>query len=175
MKLAMNGALTMGTLDGANIEILEQVGSEHFFAFGLTADEVARERAAGYHPLKHIARSEPLRGAIEAIEAGLSTRGDRDRFGAITSGLRHHDHYLTCADFDAFMASHDLAVDRFAHPQQWQRSALINIANVGPFSSDRTVRQYAEEIWKVDPISVRGLDVWAKSPSQRASGVEDTK
>ena len=174
MKFAMNGALTMGTLDGANIEILEQVGDKHFFAFGLTSDEVARARADGYHPLKYLSRSEALRGAIEAIDTGLSSRGERDRFSAITSGLRHHDHYLSCADFDAFMASHDLAVERFAHPLQWQESALHNIANVGPFSSDRTVREYAEEIWKVDPVSVRGIEAWSRSPSQPSRGEEQT-
>jgi starch phosphorylase len=167
MKFAMNGALTMGTLDGANIEILEQVGEEHFFKFGLTSEQVAELRAQRYHPSGYLAKSAQLRGAVEAIEAGLSSRSDRERFGAVTYGLRHYDHYLTCADFDAFMAAHDAAVERFADPLRWQASALVNIANVGPFSSDRTVRQYAEEIWRVDPVSMKGIDAWRRSPSQQ--------
>jgi len=165
MKFAMNGALTMGTLDGANIEILEQVGEEHFFKFGLTSEQVAELRAQHYHPSGYLAKSAQLRGAVEAIEAGLSSRSDRERFGAVTYGLRNYDHYLSCADFDAFMAAHDAAVERFADPLRWQTSALANIANVGPFSSDRTVRQYAEEIWRVDPVSMKGIDVWSRSPS----------
>ena len=165
MKFAMNGGLTMGTLDGANIEILEQVGEPHFFRFGLTAEEVAVLRAERYHPARYLAQSDELRGAVEAIEHGLSSRSDRERFGSITYGLRHYDHYLTCADFDGFMAVHDHAVERFADQKGWQASALVNIANVGPFSSDRTVRQYAEEIWKVDPVSMKGVDVWNRSPT----------
>lgn len=151
MKFALNGALTIGTLDGANVEIKERVGDDNIVIFGLTADQVAAERARGYDPSAAIAQSPALNAVIQAIEAGLFSPDQPDRFSAITDDLRRHDYFMVAADFDAY-ADAQRKVDRtFGDQAAWWRKAILNTANVGWFSSDRTIKGYATEIWNAMP------------------------
>jgi starch phosphorylase len=149
MKFSMNGALTVGTLDGANIEIREEVGAENFFLFGLIASEVKEVIRNGYNPSDYIEQSARLRRVIESIESGFFSPGEPDRFEAIVHDLRCEDDFLVCADFDAYVACHD-EVDRIYRDQtEWTRRVIKNIASMGKFSSDRTIQQYADEIWDI--------------------------
>jgi starch phosphorylase len=154
MKLALNGALTIGTLDGANVEIRDEVGPENFFLFGLRTDEVEATRAAGYDPSSYIARSPALAQALALIESGFFSLGDPTRFAPIVDKLRYHDPYMVCVDFDDYVATEERAAVAFRNPMEWSRMALHNIAGASHFSSDATIRQYASEIWKVKPVPV---------------------
>jgi starch phosphorylase len=149
MKFALNGALTIGTLDGANIEIRERVGPENFFLFGLTADEVAQRRAAGHDPRACIAAAPDLARALELIEQGTFSPDDPGRFRPIVDDLRGFDHFLVTADFAAYRRSQHAVDQEFAAPGGWWRKAVLNTARTGWFSSDRTIRDYADEIWRV--------------------------
>ncbi|WP_156254934.1 glycogen/starch/alpha-glucan phosphorylase [Sandarakinorhabdus oryzae] len=149
MKFALNGALTIGTLDGANIEIKDRVGDENIIIFGLTADEVAEKRANGYNPRAVIEGSRELHQAVEAIASGVFSPDDPARYRGLMDGLYSHDWFMVAADFDAYAAA-QRAVDQRWHDQAgWRTAALRNIANVGWFSSDRTIAEYAKDIWKV--------------------------
>ena len=154
MKLALNGALTIGTLDGANVEIRDEVGPDNFFLFGLRTEEVEAARAAGYDPAAHIARSPALGQALALIESGFFSLGDPARFAPIVEKLRPHDPYMVCADFDDYVAAEERAAIAFQDRTAWSRMALHNIAGASHFSSDSTIRQYASEIWKVSPAPV---------------------
>jgi glycogen phosphorylase len=152
MKFALNGALTLGTLDGANIEIRDAVGHENFFLFGLNTDEVTATHAAGYNPRAVIARSPVLSEAIDLIESGFFSLGERDRYRAIFEGLRASDPYLVCADFEGYLEREAEAATVYRDPREWSRRALFNIAGASRFSSDATIRQYASEIWGLRPV-----------------------
>ncbi|HWO13026.1 MAG TPA: glycogen/starch/alpha-glucan phosphorylase, partial [Polyangiaceae bacterium] len=152
MKFALNGALTIGTLDGANVEIREAVGPENFFLFGLTTPEVAALRNAGYDPKPYIAASPALAEAIELLESGFFSLGDKDRYKAVVDALRGSDHYMVCADFDAYVAAEALAARSYRDQRDWARRSLFNIVGGSAFSSDNTIRQYAREIWGIEPI-----------------------
>ncbi|HEX3903794.1 MAG TPA: glycogen/starch/alpha-glucan phosphorylase [Polyangia bacterium] len=152
MKFALNGALTLGTLDGANIEIRDAVGHENFFLFGLTTEEVAATRAAGYDPRGFIGRSPALAEAMELIESGFFSLGERDRYRPILDGLRYSDPYMVCADFDGYLAREAEAAEVYRDAREWSRRALFNIAGSSRFSSDATIRQYASEIWGLTPV-----------------------
>ena len=154
MKFQMNGALTIGTLDGANIEIRQEVGPDHFFLFGLDAAEAATLRGADYDPREYIARSETLRGALELIESGFFTPDEPDLHRAVVEYIRRSDPYLICADFDAYVASQEAAAAAWQDPEQWMTSVVHNIAGSGKFSSDRTIHEYATDIWGVEPVPV---------------------
>jgi starch phosphorylase len=160
MKFAMNGALTIGTLDGANVEIREEVGAENFFLFGLTVDEVDALDREGYDPRRYIERSARLSRVIDSLAAGYFSPDEPGRFGPIVGELTGRDQYKHCADFDAY-ADAQIEVDRAYRDQtDWSRRALFNIALSGKFSSDRTIREYAKEIWGIRPVPIR-LDDWA--------------
>jgi starch phosphorylase len=147
MKFALNGALTIGTLDGANIEIREAVGAENFFLFGLTAEQVEATRAKGYDP-QHIYYSErPVREAVDAIKHGMFSRGLGDRFQPVIDSLLGGDYYLILADFLGYMSCHEAVLTAYADPVGWNEKAIINVARMGPFSSDRTIMGYSSEIW----------------------------
>jgi starch phosphorylase len=151
MKLALNGALTIGTLDGANVEINDRVGQDDIFIFGLPAHEVAERKREGYDARAAVAASPDLRGALDAIASGVFSPEEPDRYRGLVEGLLNDDRYLVTADFDAYHArQRDVAV-RWAQPDSWWRSAVLNTAHVGWFSSDRTIREYAEDIWNVAP------------------------
>jgi starch phosphorylase len=154
MKFAMNGALTMGTLDGANIEIREQVGEENFFRFGMTADEVQELKASGYDPRTYIDQSPLLERAIGMIERGFFSPEEPGRFADVVRELRENDTYMLCADFDDYVRAQREAADAYRDQEDWARRTLFNIANTGTFSSDRTIRQYAEDIWDVEPVDI---------------------
>jgi starch phosphorylase len=149
MKFALNGALTIGTLDGANIEIKEQVGSDNIFIFGLETPEVQRLRLEGYQPRQHIEASPELARVIELIEAGTFAPDDPGRFRPIIDDLTSFDHFLVSADFAAYWAMQREVDKVFADPDDWHRRAALNTAHMGWFSSDRTIADYAAEIWRV--------------------------
>ena len=152
MKFALNGALTLGTLDGANVEIREAVGPDNFFLFGLDTDGVAARRAAGYDPGAEIARSPALEEALGLIASGFFSLGDRDRYRPVVDNLRYDDPFMVCADFDAYLAAESRAAAAYRDPIDWSRRVLHNIAGASRFSSDDTIRQYASEIWGLRPV-----------------------
>jgi starch phosphorylase len=154
MKLTMNGALTVGTLDGANVEIREEVGADNFFLFGLTAPEVKELRLIGYQPNKYIEKSQRLREVVAMLERGFFSPNDPQRYAPIVHDLRNLDPFMVCADFDAYVAAEAEAAKLYTDKRTWSRKALINIAGSARFSSDETVRQYADEIWKIRSIPV---------------------
>jgi len=148
MKLALNGALTIGTLDGANIEIREHVGADNIFIFGLHAGEAAARRRNGWNPTDVIARSPRLAGALEAIEAGAVSPGDPQRFARLTQALRAADDYLVTADFEDYFNTQRHVDELYRRRADWAKACIMNIAGMGWFSSDRAIRAYAETIWR---------------------------
>jgi len=152
MKFSLNGALTIGTLDGANIEIREEVGAENFFLFGLTADQVAQLKAGGYNPWDYYHGDTELKDVIDLINSGLFSHGDTELFRPLTEHLLHHDEYLLMADYRAYVDCQEEVNRAFQDPQHWTRMSILNVARMGKFSSDRAIREYAEKIWKVQPM-----------------------
>jgi starch phosphorylase len=149
MKLALNGALTIGTLDGANIEIRDRVGADNMFIFGLTAEEAAERASNGFDADAIIATLPALAAAVAALEAGEFSPGDPDRFAPLTSRLRRGDPFLVAADFAAYHAAQQAVDERWRRPADWARAALLNIAGMSWFSSDRTIAGYARDIWNI--------------------------
>ncbi|MBA1273802.1 glycogen/starch/alpha-glucan phosphorylase [Stutzerimonas azotifigens] len=150
MKFALNGALTIGTLDGANVEMCEQIGAEHMFIFGLTAQEVAARKQAGEFSAEvTITESPRLREVMMAIRDGAFSPDDPARYTGLVDGISWHDTFHVCADFEAYWQAQLQVEERWRDSNQWWRSAVLNSARMGWFSSDRTIREYATEIWKV--------------------------
>ncbi|MEJ5975813.1 glycogen/starch/alpha-glucan phosphorylase [Novosphingobium sp. PS1R-30] len=149
MKFALNGALTIGTLDGANVEIKDHVGDDEIFIFGLTADQVAEKRAQGYNPREVIEQSRELSQALAAIASGVFSPDDPHRYADLMGGIYDHDWFMLSADFDSYAAAQRAVDTRWLDQKAWRTSAIRNIANVGWFSSDRTIGEYARDIWKV--------------------------
>ena len=149
MKFALNGALTIGTLDGANIEIKEHVGDDNIFIFGLTADEVSEKRASGYRGRDVIEGSRELAQAVNAIRSGVFSPDDPGRYTGLMDGLYDHDWFMLAADFDAYAAAQRDVDAKWNDTAAWGRSAVLNVANMGWFSSDRTIGEYAKQIWGV--------------------------
>jgi starch phosphorylase len=149
MKLALNGALTVGTLDGANIEIRELVGADNMFIFGLEAEAVAEHRRAGLDAGASIAASPVLAQVLDAIESGAFSPDEPDRYRALTNVLRYQDYFMVCADFDAYLAIQRDIAALWRQPVAWWRSGILNTAGVGWFSSDRAIGEYAAKIWDV--------------------------
>jgi starch phosphorylase len=152
MKFALNGALTIGTLDGANVEMREHIGSEHIVIFGLTADEVAARKAAGYDPSAVIAESPALARALGAIAAGEFSAAEPERYRPLVDGIRHTDWFMVAADFEAYVAAQVEVEQRWGDPGGWATAAIHNTARMAWFSSDRTIREYAREIWNVPTV-----------------------
>jgi glycogen phosphorylase len=153
MKLALNGALTIGTLDGANIEIRDHVGAENMFIFGLTADQVAARRAAGYRPGNEIESNGELRRVLQLIESGHFSPDRPEDARLVVDRLRSDgEPFLVLADFAAYAAAQAQADSLYALEDEWSRRAAINCLNMGYFSSDRSVREYADRIWSVKPV-----------------------
>jgi starch phosphorylase len=151
MKFALNGALTIGTLDGANVEIRERVGDDNIFIFGLDAEGVLERRAKGLDATETIAASEYLEEVIEAIGSGVFSPDEPERYADLVSMLRHHDYFLVTADFEAYRKMQVHVSNEWREQASWWKKAVENTANVGWFSSDRTIREYASEIWKAQP------------------------
>jgi starch phosphorylase len=154
MKFALNGALTVGTLDGANVEIRDAVGHENFFLFGLTVEEVQALYRHGYHSSSFIEGEPALARALSLLDSDFFCLADSHRYAAVVNTMRYHDHFMVCADFAAFCASMREAADLYRSPRQWQRRAAFNIAGGSEFSSDATIRAYAKEIWDLKPVKV---------------------
>jgi len=155
MKFMMNGALTIGTLDGANIEIREEAGPENFFLFGMDVDEVNARLEAGYDPSRVVAHSPRLPTVLRSLEEGLFNREGRDLHRQIAHYLRHSDPFMVCADFDAYVDVQDRVAATYANPTQWWPMVARNIESAGKFSSDRTIRGYASEIWGLESVGIR--------------------
>jgi starch phosphorylase len=151
MKLALNGALTIGTLDGANIEIRDAVGPENFFMFGLDVPGVERRRRAGYDPRAELAADVELARAVELIGSGFFSPDQPDRFRPLVDSLLHDDRFLVLADFADYRRAQAEVDTLYRDQEEWTRRAILNVAAMGRFSSDRAVRDYAERIWRVSP------------------------
>ncbi len=154
MKFSMNGALTVGTLDGANVEIREAVGPDNFFLFGLTTEEVQRTLAEGYQPWQIYQEHPELRTAIDLLRSGLFSHGDTELFRPLTDRLIHHDPYLLLADYSAYVDVQAEAEARFCEPTDWARMSILNVARMGHFSSDRAIREYCEKIWRLQSVPI---------------------
>jgi starch phosphorylase len=154
MKFMMNGAITLGTLDGANVEIREQVGEEHFHLFGLSAAEVAAWRQAGYRPWERIQACPNLQEVLDLLGSGQFSDGDRGLFAPLLDGLIHTDPFFVLADFEAYLAAQERVDQHWADQTGWRRSSLMNTARSGFFSSDRSIQNYADQIWHVKPRPV---------------------
>jgi glycogen phosphorylase len=156
MKLSLNGALTVGTLDGANIEIREAVGAENFFTFGLTIEEVAKVRAEGYDPWRYYHGNPEIKSALDLISSGHFSPTAPDLFRPIVSALTSGgDHYLVLADFASYLRCQDQVEADYSDVEQWTRRAILNTANMSRFSSDFAVRQYADLVWNASPLEDR--------------------
>ena len=154
MKFMMNGALTIGTLDGANVEIRQDAGADNFFLFGLTAEEVERVKREGYRPSACVAANGELREAMEAIAGGRFSGGDREAFRPLVDNLLHHDPFLVLADYADYVACQERVSAAWKEPANWTRMSILNTARSGKFSSDRAIREYSELIWNVQPVPV---------------------
>jgi starch phosphorylase len=153
MKMALNGALTIGTLDGANVEIMEEVGDDNIFIFGLTTPQVAELRANGYSAWDHYHGNDELRQVLDMIGNGFFSVEEPDRYRQIFDNLTHHgDHYLLLADYASYISTQDKVSMLYQDKEEWTRRAILNVANMGKFSSDRTIREYADNVWNVKGV-----------------------
>jgi starch phosphorylase len=155
MKFAMNGAITIGTLDGANIEIREEVGAENFFLFGLTAAEVQQRKAAGYDPRTFYDANPSLKEAIDALASGEFSHGDRGLFEPLVQSLLTSDDYLLLADYQSYVDCQASVSAAYTDKEEWTRMSILNVARIGKFSSDRSIRDYCADIWKTWPVKIQ--------------------
>lgn len=154
MKLSMNGALTIGTLDGANVEIREVVGEENFFLFGLTAEEVTQKRNEGYDPYTYYKSNKELKLAIDQIASGYFSHLDDKIFKDLVNNLIYHDPFLVLADYESYVACQEKVSEAFRDKADWAKMSILNTARMGKFSSDRSIREYCDDIWKVKSVPV---------------------
>ncbi len=154
MKFSMNGALTIGTLDGANVEIREEVGPENFFLFGLNASQVQEMKSRGYNPHEHYQQNSALREVLDFIASGALAAGDTNLFRPLVENLLWHDPFLVLADYQSYIDCQDQVSTLWRDQQEWTRKSILNVARMGKFSSDRSIRDYCEMVWKVKPVKV---------------------
>jgi len=154
MKFMMNGALTIGTLDGANVEIREEVGADNFFLFGLSAAEVETIKRQGYRPEDQLASNDELRITLDLIANGCFSHGDRDVFRPLVDNLRYADPFLVLADYEAYVTCQDRVNSAWKNMEGWTRMSILNCARSGRFSSDRAIGEYCDDIWQVPPVSI---------------------
>lgn len=154
MKFAMNGALTIGTLDGANVEIREEVGADHFFLFGLTAPEVMQLKKAGYHPWESVETNPVLKDVLDLVMSGHFSQGDRDLFKPLIDKLLHQDPFLLLADYQAYIDCQDQVAAAYQDADNWSRSSILNTARTGKFSSDRAIQEYCQDIWNARSVPI---------------------
>lgn len=175
MKFAMNGALTIGTLDGANIEIRDCVGAENFFLFGLTEDEVNTYKKDGYSPSSYYYANEELKEVLDSIAAGVFSNGDREVFRPLVDSLIYRDDYMLLADYQAYIDCQKLVSETFKNRKKWLQMSVLNVARIGKFSSDRTIKEYCEDIWNVKPVEVEldlnKLDVQALRDNMKNTSI----
>jgi starch phosphorylase len=167
MKFAMNGALTIGTLDGANIEIRDAVGAENFFLFGLTTEEVYALKAKGYNPMDYYNTNGELREVMERIASGYFCPENPNLFQPIVDSLMHKDEYLLFADYQSYIQCQEQVSQAYRHQENWTRMSILNSARMGFFSSDRTIREYCQDIWNVEPVKID-----LKEYSQETAGLK---
>jgi starch phosphorylase len=154
MKFCMNGALTIGTLDGANIELREEIGAENFFLFGLSVEEVLALNSRGYRPGDYYAANPQLREVIDLLRSGYFTRGDTALLGPLMDNLMQQDPYMLFADFASYLECQERVSAAYRDPERWTRMAILNTARSGKFSSDRSIREYSADIWQVEPVPI---------------------
>lgn len=154
MKFALNGALTIGTLDGANVEIREEVGEDNFFLFGLTTEEVYHKRAHGYRSRDYYHTNAELKLAIDRISSGFFSQGDAELFRPLVDDLLNQDQYFLCADYASYIACQDQVAAVYKDQEKWTRMSILNAARMGKFSSDRSIDDYCRDIWKIEPVNV---------------------
>jgi glycogen phosphorylase len=157
MKFSMNGALTIGTLDGANIEIREEVGDENFFLFGLRTEEVYQRKLEGYNPRSYYESNEVLREVIDQISSGIFVPAEPDLFKPLVDSLMYHDTYMLFADFQDYIDCQDRVSETYRDQEKWTRMSILNALRTGKFSSDRTIWEYCREIWNVEPVAIDDL------------------
>lgn len=162
MKFALNGALTIGTLDGANIEIREEVGSENFFLFGLTTEEIRDLRAKGYHPRAYCDSNPELKEVLDLIGSGHFSNGDKNLFKPLIDSLVWHDEYTVLADYQPYVESQKDVSETFLDEDRWSRMSIFNVARIGKFSSDRAIEEYCRDIWQAKAVPV-ALDAGIKN------------
>ena len=159
--MALNGALTIGTLDGANVEIRDEVGAENFFLFGLTADQVEDRWRQGYHPRAIYESNSQLRSAIDLIASGAFSPEEPGLFRPLADSLINHDPFLVCADYQTYVDCQFDVGRAYQNSEHWTRMSILNVARMGRFSSDRAIREYCRDIWNVAPptykLSKRGV------------------
>jgi len=154
MKFALNGALTIGTLDGANVEIREEVGAENFFLFGSTVEQVWELKRRGYRPQEFYENNASLREILDFIGSGTLAGGDPDLFRPLLDRLLYEDPFLVLADYQAYADCQEQVSALWRDQRAWTRKAILNVARMGKFSSDRSIREYCEEVWRVQPVKV---------------------
>jgi starch phosphorylase len=164
MKFSMNGALTVGTLDGANVEIREEVGAENFFLFGLTAEQVMQIRSDGYRPWEFYQDNLELKAAIDMIDSGIFSHGDNDLFRPLTDSLRQQDPFMLCADYQSYVDCQAEIDHAYRDSHHWSRMSILNVARMGKFSSDRSISDYCRNIWHVEPVEANAPAEPALSP-----------
>jgi starch phosphorylase len=150
MKFSMNGALTIGTLDGANVEIREEVGEENFFLFGLTVEQVLGLQTQGYRPQDFYNDNVELKSAIDLINSGLFSHGDKALFRPLTDNLLYHDPFLVLADYASYVSRQAEVGHAWGDREHWNRMSVLNVARMGKFSSDRSIRDCCENIWNAE-------------------------
>ncbi|CAL7964237.1 Glycogen phosphorylase [Gammaproteobacteria bacterium] len=153
MKFAMNGALTIGTLDGANVEMREEAGAENFFLFGLNTDQVLELKSKGYNPRDYVNANSELRMAIELINSGCFAN-DANLFRPLTDSLLYHDEFMVCADFESYVECQDQVSKAYNDKPRWAKMSILNVARMGKFSSDRAIQEYCDDIWKIKPVQI---------------------
>jgi len=158
MKFALNGALTVGTLDGANIEIRDQVGHENFFCFGLTADQVVELKTRGYRPRDYYEADPELHEALDQVASGFFSPESRTLFRPLVDSLLNHDEFMLLADYRAYVDCQAKAGQVYKKSETWTRMSILNVARIGYFSSDRSIREYCEHIWKIAPVTIETED-----------------
>jgi starch phosphorylase len=149
MKFSMNGALTIGTLDGANVEIREEVGAENFFLFGLTVEQVNDLWERGYTPRQYYQENDPLRETIDLLYAGCFSPEHQALFVPLLDNLLYHDPYMLFADYQSYVDCQDHAAAAYRDQERWSRMSILNVARMGQFSSDRSIREYCKNIWGI--------------------------
>ena len=154
MKFALNGALTLGTLDGANVEILDNVGEDHIFIFGNTVEQVEALRREGYRPFDYYQNDEQLREVIDQIIRGDFSPEEPNRYHSLIQGLQYHDYYQSFADFRSYVEAQKAVDKKYQDRDAWIASTIQNMVNMGFFSSDRTILEYAKNIWKIEPLKL---------------------
>jgi starch phosphorylase len=154
MKFSLNGALTIGTLDGANIEIREEVGTDNFFLFGLTAEEVRQRKATGYQPWESYQNNYQLHAVLDLIGGGHFSRGDSSLFQPLFNSLVWHDDYLLLADYQSYIDAQTAVGQAYRDVEHWNRMSILNVARMGKFSSDRSIQEYCDDIWNIQPMPI---------------------